>query len=351
MKKFRSITIVLFTIVLLSSCAKDNEEQVLEEESSGINEVALLINESPSRVLRNQEINMRLVGTSGEDYTSMATFYVNGIEVESSTFSWESEGVYEVYAKYDKAGTITQTASEMIEVFVPKRKILFEDYTGTWCAYCTHMLERIEYMKNDTEHFAYVSIHAGSADPYTFSNIQPLLEYFEVIFVPTGFTNREYFFGFLDPYEYAIIGAGEEVNTSIAISSQLDGNELSVNVDVISESGLSSNNKLVVMVLESGLIYDQASASNDDPESLYYQMGNPIPDFVHDNVLRACLTDLFGDSIPETPAFKEASSNFTYTVPNNYDLSKLSIIAFVTDEDNVAINTQFADVNETKGFE
>ena len=46
-------------------------------------------------------------------------------------------------------------------------------------------------------------------------------------------------------------------------------------------------------MLEDGLIYDQRNFTS------YYGGADPIRDFVHDDVLRRSLTDVFGDDIPQ----------------------------------------------------
>ena len=73
--------------------------------------------------------------------------------------------------------------------------------------------------------------------------------------------------------------------------------------------------------------------------------------FIHNDVLRASLTDVFGNPIPATNAFNTYSTTLNYTVPAKYNLEKLSLVVFVADQDNAAINSQFAKVVENKGFE
>lgn len=328
----------------------------LDEVSSNSLQVQVLENEqlsiqlSATRALRNQPVELDLVDSSGNSSNATVTYKVNGVAIEGNSFSEVEEGVYEVSASYEFLGQTYDTDAVEVEVFVPKRTILFEDYTGTWCPYCTHMLERIEYMKEDTEHLAVVSIHVGGSDPWVSEGVDELIDYFEVLFVPTGFSNRQYFFGFLDDHSWAIQGAGEPVGMALSIDSAIDGDQLNIDVSVISEEALE-NNKIVVMVLESELVWDQASDSNNDPDSPYYQLGNPIPDFVHDDVLRATLTDMLGDPIPNAPAFEEYQQSFSYTIPSNLVKENLSVVAFVVNSDNQSINAQTAPVGEFQPYD
>jgi len=335
-------TSIVLVLLFIISCDKDDTVQ-----EYNINEISSLIISS-EKGLRNQEIEFELLG--GANYTEFATFYVNGDALVSNVFSSPTEGLFNVYAEYDLAGTITQTEIGSFELFIPKRKVLFEDYTGTWCTYCTAMLDRVDEMKEITSDISVVSIHVGSSDPFTFNQAQPLIDYYEVIFVPTAYQDRQYFYGDAWPAEFVTDYAGLDSSMTISLDSNLNGNELSVNVEILSDE-LLENNNLVVYLLEDGLVYNQANGSNNNSNSQFYQLGNPIPNFVHNDVLRESLTEVFGNPIPSTTAFNSYSSTINYTVPSEYNLDSLKLVVFVSDEENVAINSQFADVGELKGFE
>ena len=108
---------------------------------------------------------------------------------------------------------------------------------------------------------------------------------------------------------------------------------------------------MVVYLLENGLIYEQTNYYNDDPTSPFYQLGNPIPDFEHNEVLRLSLTNIFGDEISETPAFSDYTKNLNVTIPAEYNTNNLELVVMVVSADNTARNSQFADVNENKEYE
>ena len=342
---FKVFMFFVFTILL--SCSDDSSEIEVVEEYD-INEVSAL-SMSFERGLRNQEVVFSLLGSNDVEYTEFATFFINGIAIEGNKFSSSTEGDYNVYAEYDLAGTMTTTSTASIEIFIPKRKVLFEDYTGTWCGYCTAMLGRIDEMESITDDISVVSIHVGN-DPFAFPDAQVLIDHFEVIFIPTGYQDRQYFYGDAWPAEFVTDYASLEVPVTISLASSIVGNELSVNVDILSEENMAGYN-IAVFLLEDGLIANQANTSNTDVDSPYYQLGNPIPNFVHNDVLRASLTDVFGDPINETEAFTEFNKTITYLVPSEYNLDNLSLVAFVTDANGVAINSQSAHVGEEKGYE
>lgn len=83
----------------------------------------------------------------------------------------------------------------------------------------------------------------------------------------------------------------------------------------------------------------------------YYNAGNPIEDFVHNETLRNSMSSVLGDAIPATAALTEYTASFTLTVPSNYVTENLSIAAMVVDSNNTAKNSQHAHINEDKPYE
>ena len=68
--------------------------------------------------------------------------------------------------------------------------------------------------------------------------------------------------------------AGADTNLAIAINSELlEDNELLVEVDVVYKDGSMPGDKLVVYLLESGVVQDQVNYFNNDKTSPYYQLG------------------------------------------------------------------------------
>jgi hypothetical protein len=153
-------------------------------------------------------------------------------------------------------------------------------------------------------------------------------------------------------YDYDVVTAiaGQETDLSIAISSQISGATLSVDAKVTYKNGSEPGDKLVVYLLESGIIADQVNYFDQNPESPYFGMGNPIVDFVHNDALRYSLSNLFGDPIPETPAFQEYKKTYTFNVPAEYNANNLSFVVMVVKADNSAKNSQHALLGETKNY-
>tara|TARA_B100000809_G_C15125320_1_gene526009 strand:- start:1033 stop:2085 length:1053 start_codon:yes stop_codon:yes gene_type:complete len=305
--------------------------------------------------LRNQEIPFKIINEAGDDVSLEATFYVNDLAIEGSVFSSETVGEFQVYGVYTENGVIITTNTKDFKVIVPKRKVVIEDYTGTWCGFCPIVTAAIEEAHALTEDIAIITIHkTGSGDPdlLSFPQVDELRDAFGVSGYPTGKINRTA--NWLAPYETGdiISMAGTDTNLAIAINSELsEENGLVVEVEVVYEDGSLSGDKLVVYLLESGVIQDQVNYYNNDQTSPYYQMGNPIPNFEQNHGLRNSLTNLTGDEIPGSLALITFTRTFSLTVPENYNNQNLTVVAMVVSSDNSARNAQFAEVGENKSYE
>ena len=149
--------------------------------------------------------------------------------------------------------------------------------------------------------------------------------------------------------------AGVDTNIGIAINSELstDTNDLVIEVELVNEQSFMAGDKLVVYLLESGILQDQVNYYNDDPTSPYYQLGNPIPDFEQNHGLRNSLTNLTGDAIINYSRFGRPTTGlFPFSIPENYNTANYDrVVALVVNSDNSALNSQFAELGENKPYE
>ena len=310
---------------------------------------------SALKALRNQTITFKLLNDQGNDMAAEATFYVNGEIISGHTFSSPTPGAFEVYADYEANDEPFTTDTKGFEVFIPKRKVVIEDYTGTWCGYCPGVAVAIDNVRAVTEDVAVVAIHKTSStipDPMHFSRIQELQNMFGVDNgFPVARLNRTV--SWFNPYPISpvISMAGNDTNVSIAIDSQLSGSNLSVKVKVIYENGSTAGDKVVVYLLENGIVSPQENYFNETPGHPYEGLGNPIPNYVHNDALRNSLSNLFGDAIPDTSAFEVFTKEYVFTVPSEYVGENLSFVVMVVNSDNSAKNAQFSKINEDKNYE
>lgn len=308
-----------------------------------------------TKALRNQPITFGLMNDQGEDTADEAVFYVNNEAIAGKTFSSNSANHFEVYATYEVNDETYTTEPLAFEVFIPKRKVVIEDYTGTWCGFCPAVAVAIDELRAITEDIAVVAIHKSASsipDPLDFPRILDLQAMFNVDNgFPKAQINRTE--AWPRPFDLTRVTnlAGNYTDVSIAINSSLSGSDLNVSVDVVYENGSAPGDKLVAYLLENNVIAPQANYYDQTPGHPYEGMGNPIPDYVHNDGLRNSLSDLFGDPIPQKAAFEKYSKSYHFSVPSHYVGENLSFVVMVVDADNNAKNAQVSKINQRKNFE
>lgn len=312
---------------------------------------------SATRAMTDQTITFGLLDANGEDRASEATFYVNDAAISGFTFSSATEGSFEVFAEYEVENETYNTAIKNFSVYTPKRNVVIEDYTGTWCGYCLNAVVAIDAVKTMTEHVSVIAIHKKSGttfpEPLHFPQISELQEEFNVDngFPQTQLNRTDRWRG--NPYDFTEVTnlAGAETDVSIGINSKITGSDLSVDVKVVYRNGSQQGDKLVVYLLESGVIADQVNYFDTVEGHPYQGYGNPIIDYVHNDGLRNSLSNLFGDNIPDTSAFEEYKKTYNFSVPSEYNAENLSFVVMVVKADNNAKNSQHAELGETKIFQ
>ena len=125
---------------------------------------------------------------------------------------------------------------------------------------------------------------------------------------------------------------------------------LAINLRVVSEEDLN-NHKIVAYLVEDNLIYDQTNYYNYDENSYFFGMGNPIVDFVHNDVLRHSFTNVLGDSMENpTPALNDTFFNYSLEINSGYNPANLGIVVMIVNQNNTAINSQFSRINSFQDF-
>ena len=231
-----------------------------------------------------------------------------------------------------------------------KKRVLIEDYTGTWCGNCTRVAYAIDQVNAESDKAVTVAIHNGN-DPYHFEGIAPLKNLIlpnSPLALPVSRLNRMNVWTFPEPTntQEAINLTGNNSGLGIAMNSTVENGM--INLDVNIKFALNFTDlKLVVYLLEDDLVYLQRNYTT------YYDNVNPIPAYTHNHVLRAAMTNILGDVITEnTEAGSTITRNFSIPVPENIEnASNLNFVAFLVGSDNVAINTRASHANEDQEFE
>ena len=336
--------------ILLFSC---EEKYVIENPV----ETVIISADSSVKIVGNT-ITFSALTNTGTNVSANTTFEVDGSIISSNAFSSATTGVYAVRGRF--AGkwseSISITFHDGSETNFAKR-VLVEDYTGTWCGYCPRVAFALEQaLAQPNNKVVAVAIHRASSnpisssfDPYNFdsSAIENILDdpgY------PKGYLNRMTKWN--TPEDQNIqqvinLSQGANPKLGIALTSGLSNNNISLEVKVKFAKNFTGL-KLVVYILENKLIYNQKNYT------AFYGGVSVIPNFEHNHVLRGLMTNLLGDAIAdsETTIGKTFSRNFNISVPSNI-LSKenLEYVAFVVDANGTALNSRAAKKTDVQAFE
>ncbi len=299
-------------------------------------------------------VTFTCTGNNGVNLSSLSTFYVNGTQITGDTFTPTTAGTLNVYATHTPSGGSMLTASTIQVTVNPiinfNKRVLIEDFTGTWCGYCPRVAYAIEQVNAQTSDAVIVAIHRGS-DPYHFSGADALLSQLGINSYPTAMLNRNTEWNYPETSTASInqavnLTSGTNPKIGVALTTTTNGNTSSVQVKV--KFGTNFNNlKLVVYALEDNLIYNQTNYTS------YYWGKSTIANFEHDHVVRAVLTSsILGEVITGNTNYNdEFSKSFTYTIPSTVNASNVHFVAVVLDSSNTALNSRSAGANATQSFE
>jgi hypothetical protein len=230
-----------------------------------------------------------------------------------------------------------------------KKRVLIEDYTGTWCGNCTRVSYAIEEVKLLTDKAVTVAIHNGN-DPFHFDGIAPLKNLIlpnSPLALPVSRLNRMTVWTFPEAtnVQQAIDLTGNNTTLGLALNSTVTNGTINLDVNMKFIQNYT-NLKLVVYLLEDKLIYNQRNYTN------YYNGVNPIVNYEHNHVLRSSLTNILGDEVTGTSEGSTVSKSFSLPIPANIaNSANISFAAFLVGSDNKVLNARASLANENQSFE
>ena len=312
---------------------------------SGVNNI--VVNLSSSGVDKDEEIEFFAVDNYDNDVTSEATFFVDGVAITGSKYSTATTGLHEVYAVFTSLNGDLQSDTSDFVVFRFTQKVLVEDYTGSWCQYCPRLAYQLDQAEQQNSSVIGVAVHNG--DEMVYENEAEMRAEYGVTGLPAGRINRDIVWN--ESLTQIFSYTEDNQGLGLAINSTLSGDNVAVDVRIAYDIA-TSGNKLIVYLLEDGLIYPQSNFYDTDAASPWFGAGNPIVDFEHNNVLRKAFTNIFGDAIPDGVALGEHTANYNLTVPASVqDNSKLEIVAFVLNTFGTVVNVQHAAIGVNQDFD
>lgn len=257
---------------------------------------------------------------------------------------------------YFTSDTITQV---VIDTNTAIQKIVIFDFTGIRCSNCPDAHETLEQLLGvHGSKIIPIAIHCTSlAIPYgsnydldfTTEGGDEIAEEFGITAIPTGlvnYYNKNNLIGHTAWADEIVQYIEKEAELKIDISNIYDETSKSLTSEITTTtlSDFDANLKLVVFLLESNIIENQATNEGD----------GIIYDYEHKHALRNILTATFGDEILSNPALTDSEEikTFTTTLSDEWNATNCNIVAFVyNDETKQIINVEEAHlIDHNKAF-
>lgn len=344
--------ILLFLVGLVSACSSDSSDGGGDDNNNTNNNTnqvtSITIEATATEVLQGSSVVFTVRDNNNNNITSQSTIYVAGTTIPVWSYAFNQAGSFEVYAEYN---TLT-SSSLTVNAIAPTHttKVMVEDYTGTWCGYCPRLAHALEQTVALNANVIPVALHDDEHMP--FPGVATLENTFGITGFPSGRINRT--ISWNESTSQPIDYLSEIQPLGLAINSSLSGNTISAEIKVHFDISVDDDLKLVVYLMENGLVYPQVNYYNEDSSSPFYQQGDPITDFVHNHTARIALTDSLGDAIPAT----ENATNNTYTVNFSQSVpttvqnsNNLELVAFVVGSNRTVINVQQANLGVNQDFD
>ena len=334
---------VLITFFLFGCSNQEDFSGLISEP-----EIVTGLNLKSSYIL-GQNIEFHVFDQNQNDVSEISIFYVDGLEISGNQIIHNETGSYNVYAEYAVNNQLFNTELISYNVVNPINKVLLEDFTGTWCGYCPPVKLAIEQARElYSENITVVATHQN--DQFALPQEQELTSALGPFGLPESRINRT--LEWVEPYDINFID--DFINTvnnlAISIDSNIENNSLNVSVRFVSSDALV-NHKLVVYLIQNGLIADQANYLNFDDTSYFYEMGNPIENYIHNDVLVHSFTNILGDNFDNTQPYADITKTFSLDISSSsIQIDDSAIVAFVVDSENTTINSQSAVVSEFQDF-
>ncbi len=289
-------------------------------------------------------VTLTVFDNLGNEITSQSKLFADGNSIDKNMYSTTSEGKITFKAAYESFEstvevTFTSTAT------MPKR-VLIEDYTGTWCGYCPRVAYAIEDAIAADNRVIAMAIHNG--DPMQYVYEASMRNRYKVDGLPTAKLDRHANWSYPENYDGLKNYIGTDAKLGIAISTSLNDRNAEINIQTKFVESISEEIKLVVCLTENKLIESQANYYDDGK-------GNPIINFEHNHVLRQAFTDIFGDDIPSSSTTKDNiyEKVFSANINTKFNLENCYIVAFIVKTDgnsDEVLNVQQTKLGSSSGY-
>ncbi len=350
---------LLFLILSISTILFSCSGSASDEGTDVVTFIKISSNENT--LLLGNIIKFTATDNLNNNVTENAQFYINGnLNEDGSNFIPQNTGTYEITAKYENVSS-KPISIEVVSTsgvnFV--HRILYEDFTGTWCGNCPLATVRYENLIAQNENVVFLGVHGpdGSDDPYINSTSLGIIDLRGVWGFPTILINGKYTWStsnnnytdmsfplqYIQPYS----------KIGISINSTLSGNNVSGEVNV-SFAENYNNLKASIFVVENDLHYSQHNYFNGTGgKPILFGGVSIVENYTHHNVVRDQLSSISGDAIPSAQSQENTlfSKPINYTIPSDFVKENLKIIVIISDSNGEVLNTREAFINTDNNLE
>lgn len=232
------------------------------------------------------------------------------------------------------------------------RTVLIEDFTGQRCINCPTGTDRINNIVETygEDNVIAVGIHSGPLGFAGTSRVVGLMtdtgnEYYKywdsqnkmgqpwALFNRSTAPNSDYNTWATKVGE--IISKKAPMSIAIANTYDADTRQLTTDIDAYGTDG-NTTGKLQVWLIEDGIVAIQ-----------YMPDGSANRDYVHNHVFRAAVNGTWGEDVTVSEG-EHTNKQYTYTLPEKWNAEKVSVVAFVYN-DNEVLQTSKKAVVATDG--
>ena len=251
--------------------------------------------------------------------------------------------------------TATQSFTVVPLLFLPVRKVLIEEATGTWCGWCPRGAVSMDFMDATYPNSIEVAVHNG--DPMkntTYDNgIGTLIGGY-----PSGLVDRAYVD--IDPgaFEQAYL-LRKDVQAIVSVGIDIDFNHTTRVLNATITATFAANFDNSNFRINSVLVEDNVTGVGSGWSQVNYYAGGgngpmggyeslpatvPASQMVYRHVGRQIFGGWSGtaNSIPSAiVAGEEYTYTYTYTIPETYDINEISVVGFVLNQSSgVVMNVE-----------
>lgn len=375
MKKFTSLlSWVVPAIIIMQACSKSssgggNNPPPPPPPPPPGSSITLTLSKTQIYADGWEETKITVKDQNNNDVTSGSSIYLDNSLYFATNYFTNTPGTYKFKAV---KGTLT-SPEVTLTVLDPgpspfSQKIIVEDYTGTWCQYCPRVSMALETYASAYPDCIVIANHGGTGgglpgtlygpDPYQFiyhdamkSNVYGSSPAVAITGYPNAFVDRSFKWN-ENPSTITPQFTNRRPPLGLAFQTTVGVNSVDVTSKVKFDVNTDVDLKLVVYLVEDGIVHAQVNAPSNNNG-----LPNPITNYIHNGVLRATGTDVYGDLIPKASQVKGTIYTKTFSFnTSGYILNNCRIISFVVAGPNnlnkVGVqNVQTVEAGENQDFD